>query len=359
MNKTLVLVLLSSVQLLVATEYYENPYNHVYEPKVGDYATDSTIKRVNGGLPVETTRKKEVLRIKDYHGTEIETQKVTATEFKINGFPETTIIYRDYVDDVLIRGSLEDSSDNAMGIVSSLIGRYPEKELLTIGEEWELTSVSLAEATLSNDLKVSGRDTDVTRFTFLGLETISTVWGPLQASKIKFTYTRSLQFQDLYAPHGKHWFDQWGVDTDSVTITITPISETSQGVLYYLKGFGRYKSLTSTTKNKWTMKTLNSRTQSMNEDAMPAESVTEETTFVSSNYNVTPTGFSVITPTQHSSTAYLDAWTWNGAFPWVYNANTDSWFYYRFNGNACYAYDVRSNKWFAFDEGHGGWRLAQ
>jgi hypothetical protein len=92
---------------------------------------------------------------------------------------------------------------------------------------------------------------------------------------------------------------------------------------------------------------------------VPEKSITWERTIVSSNFNVTPTSFSVITPTQHSSTSYLDSWTWNGSFPWVYNANTDSWFYYRFNGNICYAYDVRSSKWFAFDEGNGGWRLAQ
>lgn len=73
-----------------------------------------------------------------------------------------------------------------------------------------------------------------------------------------------------------------------------------------------------------------------------------------------PEGFETLTYSEVSSGAsHIDAWTWNGAFPWVYNANTGSWFYYRFRGNICYAYDVRSSKWFAFDESNGGWRLAQ
>ena len=51
----------------------------------------------------------------------------------------------------------------------------------------------------------------------------------------------------------------------------------------------------------------------------------------------------------------LDSWTWNGAFPWVYNGSTDSWFYYAFTGNTCNAYDARSGSWFTFNGVTGVW----
>jgi hypothetical protein len=349
MNKTLVLALLSSVQLLMATEYYENPYNHIYEPKVGDYSTTSTIKRVNGGLPVETTTKSELLRKKDYHGTEIQTEKITETEFGNDSFPKTKITYNDYAGDWLIKSSSEDSEDLAVDEIMSVIGKNPEKELLEIGEEWEITANEMMNVSISEYVKATGVFTTVSRFRFLGVETISTAWGSLQAAKVKETLITSRKFNELIAAK----------NGDPYKITMTPIEFNQEVTHYYLKGFGIYKSSMSRTQGAWAEQDLNLRTQALSNFDYPAESTTSETAFVSSNFNITPTSFSVITPTQHSSTAYLDSWTWNGSFPWVYNANTDSWFYYRFNGDICYAYDVRSSKWFAFDEGNGGWRLAQ
>jgi len=55
------------------------------------------------------------------------------------------------------------------------------------------------------------------------------------------------------------------------------------------------------------------------------------------------------------SSAKLDSWTWNGAFPWVYNNATDSWFYYAFSGNSYNAYDARNRSWFTFDSDTGKW----
>jgi hypothetical protein len=326
-------------------EYYENPYKHLYELKVGDYATTSTIKRVNGGLPVETTAKVEVLRKKDYHGTEIQTEKITETEFGNDSFPKTTISYKDYAGGWLIRLSSEDSEDVAIGEIVSVIGKDPEKELLEIGEEWEITATEMLNVTLSEYVKATGTFTTVIRYRFLGLETISTAWGPLQAAKIRETYTQSRKFNEQIA----------ALNGDPYKITMTPIETNGEVTCYYLKGFGKYKSSASQTQGAWSEQDLNLRTQSRDDFDYPAESTTSETTFVSSNFNVTPTSFSAITPTEYASTAYLDEWTWVGQFPWVYNASTSSWFYYRFNGNACYAYDVRTGSWYAFDGQQKTW----
>jgi hypothetical protein len=136
---------------------------------------------------------------------------------------------------------------------------------------------------------------------------------------------------------------------------MTPIEANQEVTHYFLKGFGIYKSSTSRTQDAWSEQDLNLRTQSRDDFEYPAESTTLETTFVSSNVNVTPTSFSAITPTEYASTAYLDAWTWVGQFPWVYNTNTDSWFYYYFKGSACNAYEARTSKWYTFDGQQKTW----
>ena len=56
-----------------------------------------------------------------------------------------------------------------------------------------------------------------------------------------------------------------------------------------------------------------------------------------------------------TTTTELNAWTWNGAFPWVYNHETASWFYYHFAGNTCNAYDARNGNWFTFNGTSNSW----
>ena len=326
-------------------EYYENPFKHIYQLNVGDNETTSSIKRVNGGLPVETTIKTEVLRKKDYHGTEILTEKITETEFGNDNFPKTTISYNDYAGGKLIRSSSEDSDDLSIAEIASVIGKEPETELLEIGEEWEITANEMLNVSLSEYVKATGIITTVIRFRFLGLETISTDWGMLKAAKIKETYTQSRNFNEQIA----------ALNGDAYKVTITPIETNQEVTRYYLKGFGRYKSASSRTQGAWSEQNLNLKTQSRNDFDYPAENTTSETIFVSSNFNVTPTSFSAITPTEYASNSYLDAWTWVGQFPWVYNASTASWFYYHFAGNTCNAYDAHNGNWFTFNGTSNSW----
>ena len=58
---------------------------------------------------------------------------------------------------------------------------------------------------------------------------------------------------------------------------------------------------------------------------------------------------------QDQNSPQLNSWTWNGAFPWVYNHATESWFYYAFSGDSYNAYDARSGSWFTFNSGTGAW----
>ena len=59
--------------------------------------------------------------------------------------------------------------------------------------------------------------------------------------------------------------------------------------------------------------------------------------------------------TEQQTQPFLNSWTWNGAFPWVYNHETESWFYYSFAGNTCNAYDARDGIWYSFNNKTGLW----
>lgn len=68
---------------------------------------------------------------------------------------------------------------------------------------------------------------------------------------------------------------------------------------------------------------------------------------------------SSVTFTNNSTGVYLvptlGSWTWNGSFPWVYNHETASWFYYHFAGNTYNAYDARNGNWFTFNSTSNSW----
>jgi len=83
-----------------------------------------------------------------------------------------------------------------------------------------------------------------------------------------------------------------------------------------------------------------------------------ETKFDSTNMDLNVSDFVQIkkeTFEQQQVQPSLGSWTWNGAFPWVYNHETASWFYYHFAGNTCNAYDARNGNWFTFNGTSNSW----
>ena len=58
------------------------------------------------------------------------------------------------------------------------------------------------------------------------------------------------------------------------------------------------------------------------------------------------------------TTSELNSWTWNGAFPWIYNHETASWFYYYFASDTCNAYDARNGNWFTFNGTSNSWVIS-
>jgi hypothetical protein len=359
MKKKIITVFLAHAQLLFATVYYENPYRHYTEFKVGDRVTWK-ITSTEDGVPLDdTTRMSELMSGRDYYGTSIWKWKYTYTTAPANGFPSISVTYTDYADGVPIHSSQKSSDEFELSLLGSKVGSPPDKELWEIGEIWETMHKfrETAQGALGDNSVLSSTfwiTKTTTKGTFLGLELIETPWGPLYAAKIKENIVRKKQVEDVIDA------DANGTDADDIKLIKTRYDDDEiEKTEYWLKGLGLYKIIQKENKGQMvlTLKGIyDTRNLGEFSATSPSSQVNEEQTYQSfTGGSISPTSFSAITLGENASTLYLDSWTWNGAYPWVYNANTDSWFYYYFKGSACNAYDARTSKWYTFDGQQKTW----
>jgi hypothetical protein len=356
MKKKIITVFLAHANLLFATQYYENPFNHQLDHPVGVRIT-SKVTSIQDGVPLDDVMSiSELMSDRDYYGTSISKWKVTDTTAPSNGFPTISVGYAVYADGVLIDESEKDSDESEFNSLVSEIGSPPDKELWEIGETWETkrNSRETVQGLLSKNSILPSSFwvwKYTTKGTFLGLELIETLWGPLYAAKIKLDHTCQITFEDL-------------IDANGTAVNLLKIrydDAKSEETQYYIKGWGFYKSISKITFGQRVISAtsildgLHEASISSSDTEPSFISYVEQTLQSHTRGSISPTSFSAITLGENASTLYLDSWTWNGAYPWVYNANTDSWFYYYFKGSACNAYDARTSKWYTFDGQQKTW----
>jgi hypothetical protein len=367
MNKTLVLALLCSTHFLIATEYYENPFlGRTNLPERAEVVYQIEFRDADGN----TTRgRKKLINFLDDGNVKPELNwNLGISE---STFGETTT--RSFYD--VVNGLTEAMQTEDGGFSNSyyvIADGTPKSKTLAKGAQWE--SIGSGHMNLSQNppsgsnyfggegfyggeliggsVQLIGRHEVKGRFT--GLESIQTPWGTRTAAIVEYNATIYFSTLGFYTDNNVPLIKGTPYDWKSFYRTkinnIAPVFTThlaydsvrSNQKTYIIKNFGVYK-----------------REGEQNTSHPYLKSYTYLELFESTNIDITPGDFKEVQSNEVEKSVALDAWTWNGAYPWVYNANTDSWFYYRFNGNICYAYDVRSSKWFAFDEGNGGWRLAQ
>ena len=122
------------------------------------------------------------------------------------------------------------------------------------------------------------------------------------------------------------------------------------GITYMINGLGMLSETYTTMPVLWD-----------NESFLTAETLNERfpTVMTSRSFHSTSLELSIkdfipLTD-QLLETNLLNSWTWNGAFPWVYNHDTNSWFYYHYSTNKLNAYDALNQKWFTFDSATNAW----
>ena len=250
-----------------------------------------------------------------------------------------------YADDWAIKSSGEYTNDLSGQSLISVIGSDPTKAFLEIGEQWEIMVSEMLKLDISENVSITGILTHLFEYEFQGTETISTIWGNFQAAKIKSLISQSYEYFDAIV----------SFEGDAILVEIPSFTVTAERTEYYVKGFGRYKSISTRTTSSWSEKNTNLRTQEYNTWEYPMKTVYRESTITSTNFNSTPSSFLSNSSPQFKNNLYLNSWTWNGSFPWIYNSSTDSWFYYYFVDNKVNAYDARSSSWHTFNHSSEEW----
>lgn len=345
MNNFLIIVVLVLSSSFLCANKYQNPFVNKIDLQINDSAAHSIVEIVDDGVPINKTKVNVLVNQRDFYGTDLETMKVTQTEYPNSGFPKEEVSFIQYANDWAIKAAQEYSDDITNQSLLSIIGNHPQKAFLEIGEKWELIGSEMLKIDITENVSITGVLNFTVEYEFLGTEQISTIWGYLNAAKVNVKTSESFDYFDSIN----------SINGDAVLAEITPFTATSVRTEYYIKGFGRYKFNATRNRNAYTERNTNLKSQQSNEWNYPAESVYTESTLISTNYNPIVTSFSNLAQTQLENNANLDSWTWNGSFPWVYNSLTDSWFYYYFAGNTCYAYDANNENWFTFNGSSNSW----
>jgi hypothetical protein len=232
-------------------------------------------------------------------------------------------------------------------------------QYIEVGHKWKTASISFYEYFLDYNTSkwVSVMEEHNSSHYVSGTKKITTPWGVLNALEL-ISYTDTL-------------YTLRNSNASYMTDYRLLVSKNNKNVSYYINGLGLYSSYLEINKpeprgvfpDKWSAREAD--TYSMNPDDIWVEEEIQKkfidrfkksisVEFASSTMKHNVKDFIALT-VQDQNSPQLNSWTWNGAFPWVYNHATESWFYYAFSGDSYDAYDARSGSWFTFDSGTGAW----
>jgi hypothetical protein len=282
----------------------------------------------------------------DFGGEEIKVIKMNTSETPVGGAPEANEIYEVYIDDDFAFNNTVSSLKTSTSILNRSVGKAPSTSTVTVNQTWKniayrsgFTEVTTQAGKM---LTLPVRVVIESNSSFSRLESIETIWGTKSAIVV--------QTQKLIVSGNQDWND--GSYSYRNTFQDTPQTVTT----YFVKGVGIYKIVTVTEPSSYTTTATYVPTNTAQSISYPSPKTTEVLTYEYSTRNLTAGDFSVVTQDSSSgSSLTLDSWMWYGAYPWVYNSSTSSWFYYSVNGNSRYVYDARTSRWFAYNESTNSW----
>ncbi len=326
----------------------DNPQNYLGELlKLEGYTVLEYKKYDENGNLLSTGSLRGTLQSKEeFGGEEIKVIKMNTSETPVGGAPEANEIYEVYIDDDFAFNNTVSSLKTSTSILNRSVGKPPSTSTVTVDQKWKniayrsgFTEVTTQAGKM---LTLPVRVVIESNSSFLGIENIETIWGSKSAIVV--------QTDKLIASGNQDWND------GSYSYRNT-FQDTEQTVTtYFVKGVGIYKIVTVTEPFSYTTTATYEPTNTAQSISYPSPKTTEVLTYEYSTRTLTPGDFSVITQDSSSgSSLTLNSWMWYGAYPWVYNPTTSSWFYYSVNGDSRYVYDARTSKWFAYNESTNSW----
>jgi hypothetical protein len=258
-------------------------------------------------------------------------------------------MYELYIDDDFAFNNTVSSLKYMSSVLNRSVGKPPVSQSVTVGQTWKNIAYRTGFTEVSGQqgqiITLPIRIVIESESKFLGIESISTVWGPKKAIVIE---TRS-----LIQSGNQEWADGFYKYTNTYDDTQQIKKD------YYIRGVGIYKFSTVTNASGYSTRSIYTPNNSSQTLSYPRPQTTENFTYEYSTRNLSPNDFSEVSQTSgNSSSISLNSWTWNGSFPWVYNHATSSWFYYSFSGGSYNVYDAKNNSWYTFNDVDKIWTSA-
>ena len=340
------LFLLTLMMLQADATVIENPFLHRKELNINGFTVLHYAKYDSSqALQSSGSVKGTLLSREDFYGEKIEVIKINITETPTGGSPVASEMNEIYIDEDFAFNSTVTSFKSSSSILNRSVGKAPSTANVKIGDSWQ----NIAYRTGSVETYVEGNNITLpikvgieTNASFLGLENIETIWGIKTAAVVESK--KMIQMGEQVWQDGSYSFKNTFDDTYS------------REKDYYLRGMGLYKRevFTDPTNRTFTSTYVpNGYTESY---PYPSPQTTEILIYEYSSRNLSPSNFSEVDASSNfGDSVKIDSWTWNGAFPWVYNNSTESWFYYLFTNDKYNAYDARNGNWLSYNSESKTW----
>ena len=344
---TLIALFPLAIALEAIATVIENPYIHSGDAlDVNGYGV-LDYKKYDSSLVLQSSGsvRGTLISEENFYGEEIKIMKLNTTETPVGETPQANEMYEVYIDDDFAFNNTVSSLKYSFSILNRSVGKPPSTRTVTVGDSWE--NIGYRTGFTENDIQGNLLTLPIrividSKTTFLGLENIETIWGQKTASVV--------ETQKVIESGNQEWSDGSYRYLNTFDITYQRVKE------YFLKDMGIYKIETVTEPSGYTFSQTYIPTGYTQNIPFPSPKTTEVLTYEYSTRNLSPKDFSqVIESTNESNSIIINSWTWNGGFPWIYNYETDSWFYYHFNGNSYLTYDVRNGGWYAFNSNTNTW----
>lgn len=254
------------------------------------------------------------------------------------------------------------SPDNFSGTINlrgaEQINELNSQEYLTAGSNWTIGFeasglMDLSEdgitATVPADLKI---DMDLS---YLGCAEIETEWGYRNAALITASLDGSISMGEFNVDMSNFVDFPSGQDPNVKFLGFSMDISLFMNA-YLLKDLGEYMINMKGTFSLPSQFTFEYQGQ-YNSVPIPQSfpSIYSQRSYTGRSYSDSPQNFTEKSEFSSPHSGMLQSWTWNGAFPWVYDHSSQSWYYYYFNNGGYFVYHSNLNNWFKFNISSGEW----
>ena len=212
------------------------------------------------------------------------------------------------------------------------------------------------------DLSESGLDQKIPAYmklnmdlSYIGCKSIRTQWGDKTASLIGGKMDATITVGSFELDARDYTYVPSGQDPIMTFLGLSMTMEIDLNA-YFLKDYGEYILNMSVDGSTPSEISFVYQGQTISQPlAQTSLAMHNQRVYTSRNYADSPRSFLETRDDLTAHPSMMQSWTWNGAFPWVYDNSSKSWFYYHSSSGGYFVYHANLKNWYKFDVSTGVW----